>query len=69
MQALTVTPGKQDSLQLRELPDPPKEEGSVQVEAVAVGLCGTDREIVAGAYGQPPEVNPSWCWVMRTSAA
>jgi len=54
MQALTVTPGMQDSLQLRELPDPLQEEGSVLVEAVAVGLCGTDREIVAGAYGQPP---------------
>ena len=54
MQALTVTPGMQDSLQLRELPDPLQEEGPVLVEAVAVGLCGTDREIVAGAYGQPP---------------
>ena len=54
MQALIVTPGMQDSLQLREVPDPLQEEGSVLVEAVAVGLCGTDREIVAGAYGQPP---------------
>ena len=54
MQALTVTPGMQDSLQLREVTDPLQEEGSVLVEAVAVGLCGTDREIVAGAYGQPP---------------
>ena len=24
------------------------------VEALAVGLCGTDREIVAGEYGQAP---------------
>jgi threonine dehydrogenase-like Zn-dependent dehydrogenase len=54
MQALTVTPGRQDSLQLRELPDPLQEDGPVLVEAVAVGLCGTDREIVAGAYGQTP---------------
>ncbi|MHB8187046.1 MAG: alcohol dehydrogenase catalytic domain-containing protein [Dermatophilaceae bacterium] len=54
MQALTLTPGMKDSLQLREIPDPPPGEGPVLVEAVAVGLCGTDREIVAGAYGQAP---------------
>lgn len=55
MQALTVTPGKKESLQLREIPEPPGEEGGVLVEAVAVGLCGTDREIVDGAYGEAPE--------------
>lgn len=54
MQALTVTPGTKDSLQLREVPDPPPGEGSVLVESLAVGLCGTDREIVAGEYGQAP---------------
>jgi threonine dehydrogenase-like Zn-dependent dehydrogenase len=55
MQALTVTPGTKDSLQLREVPDPPPGEGSVLVESLAVGLCGTDREIVAGEYGQYTE--------------
>ena len=54
MQALTVTPGTKDSLQLREVPDPQPGEGSVLVESLAVGLCGTDREIVAGEYGQAP---------------
>jgi threonine dehydrogenase-like Zn-dependent dehydrogenase len=54
MQALTLTPGMKDSLQLREVPDPPQGEGSILVEAMAVGLCGTDREIVAGEYGQAP---------------
>ncbi|NMM22406.1 MAG: glucose 1-dehydrogenase [Phycicoccus sp.] len=54
MQALTVTPGTKDSLQLREVPEPPAGEGSVLVESLAVGLCGTDREIVAGEYGQAP---------------
>jgi len=36
-----------------DVPDPVQEEGPVLVEAVG-GLCGTDREIVAGAYGQAP---------------
>jgi glucose 1-dehydrogenase len=54
MKALTVTPGLKDSLRLREVPEPPPGEGSVLVDAVAVGLCGTDVEIVAGEYGQAP---------------
>jgi glucose 1-dehydrogenase len=54
LQALTITPGLKDSLQLREIPDPAPGEGSILVEAVAVGLCGTDLEIVAAEYGQAP---------------
>ena len=55
MQALTVTPGEKDSLQLRDVPEPSGREGDVLVEAMAVGLCGTDKEIVDGEYGQGPE--------------
>jgi threonine dehydrogenase-like Zn-dependent dehydrogenase len=54
MKALTVTPGTRDSLQLRQIEDTPAGDGSVLVEAVAVGLCGTDAEIVAALYGQAP---------------
>ena len=57
MQALTVTPGTKDSLALREIPEPEPDQGSVLVEALAVGLCGTDAEITAGHYGQPPPGN------------
>ena len=56
MRALVVTPGKKDSLELVEVAEPSAAEGSVLVETLAVGLCGTDIEIVSGAYGQaPPE--------------
>ncbi len=55
MQALTIVPGKKDSLELRQLPDPDPAEGSVLVDALAVGLCGTDVEIVDAQYGQAPE--------------
>ena len=54
MRALTVKPGVKDSLALIEMPEPPPEQGPVLVEGLAVGLCGTDAEIVSGAYGQAP---------------
>jgi threonine dehydrogenase-like Zn-dependent dehydrogenase len=54
VRALTVRPGVADSLALVELPEPPPEEGVVLVDGVAVGLCGTDVEIVSGRYGEPP---------------
>jgi len=55
MRAIAVTPGKKDSLELIEdAPEPPAEEGPVLVEALAVGVCGTDREIIAADYGEAP---------------
>jgi len=54
MHALTVTPGKKDSLELRDIPEPPADDGDVLVEALAVGLCGTDTEIIAAEYGEAP---------------
>lgn len=54
MRALTITPGVKDSLQLRDIPDPASGEGSVLVETLAVGLCGTDTEIVGAEYGEAP---------------
>ncbi|HUS64668.1 MAG TPA: glucose 1-dehydrogenase [Kofleriaceae bacterium] len=49
-----VTPGEAGSAALEEVPEPSPAEGSVLVEAVAVGVCGTDHEILAGAYGVAP---------------
>lgn len=54
MRALAVTPGIKDSLTLIELPEPTPDQGAVLVEGLAIGLCGTDVEIVSGAYGQAP---------------
>ncbi len=55
MRALTVTPGTKDSLRLVEdFPEPAEREGGLLVEAVAVGVCGTDREIIAADYGEAP---------------
>lgn len=51
MRALTVQPGKPNSVQLDEVPAPPESDGAVLVRALALGICGTDREIVGGGYG------------------
>lgn len=54
MRALTVQPGVKDSLQLEEFRIPAAERGSVLLRAVALGVCGTDREIIAAKYGVAP---------------
>jgi threonine dehydrogenase-like Zn-dependent dehydrogenase len=54
MKAITVEPKKPETARYEDFPEPDVQEGSVLVEAVAVGVCGTDVEIVEGKYGWPP---------------
>ena len=54
MRAVTVVPGTAGSLRVEEVPEPDPGLGSVLVEALAVGICGTDAEIAEGGYGWPP---------------
>lgn len=54
MRALVVSPGTPDSARLEEVPEPPLKDGSVLVETLAIGVCGTDFEIVKGTYGWAP---------------
>jgi threonine dehydrogenase-like Zn-dependent dehydrogenase len=51
MKAITVEPKTSNSARLEEVPEPNVSEGSVLVESIAVGVCGTDVEIVEGKYG------------------
>jgi glucose 1-dehydrogenase len=37
------------------VPEPSAEQGDVLVEGLALGICGTDVEIVNGKYGTPPD--------------
>src|SRR3981189_450423 len=55
MKAITVEPKKPGTAQLEDILEPNARDGSVLVEAVAVGVCGTDVEIVEGKYGWAPE--------------
>ena len=54
MRALTVQPGVAGSLAVTEVPDPEPGDGELLVEGIAVGVCGTDREITSGDYGWAP---------------
>ena len=54
MKAITVEPKKVGSARLEDVPEPDIRNGSVLVEAIAVGVCGTDIEISEGKYGWPP---------------
>ncbi len=54
MQALTVEPRAAGSLKIVELPDPEPAESELLVQGLAIGVCGTDKEIVDGEYGWAP---------------
>lgn len=54
MRAITVLPGQPRSARLDDMPEPPLSDGAVLVRTLALGVCGTDAEIVSGAYGWAP---------------
>jgi glucose 1-dehydrogenase len=54
MKALTIVPGKPNSASVQEVPEPPLSDGSVLVRALALGICGTDFELISADYGWPP---------------
>ena len=49
MKAVTVQPGVAGSVRFEDVPEPDESTGSILVEAVAVGICGTDVEIASGS--------------------
>src|SRR5437588_3559342 len=54
MKALTIVPGKANSASVQDVPEPPLSDGSVLVRALALGICGTDFELISAEYGWPP---------------
>lgn len=54
MKALTIRPGVPGSVEWTNASEPRPADGDLLVDALAVGICGTDREIVEGKYGQAP---------------
>jgi glucose 1-dehydrogenase len=51
---MTVIPGRPDSAELTERPEPEPKDGELLVEPLYLGVCGTDREILDGDHGEPP---------------
>jgi glucose 1-dehydrogenase len=54
MKAIAVEPKASGTAKWEEVQDPDIRQGSVFVESIAVGVCGTDVEIIEGKYGWPP---------------
>jgi threonine dehydrogenase-like Zn-dependent dehydrogenase len=54
VKAVTVEPGKPGTARFEDVPEPDLRDGSVLLEAIAVGVCGTDVEIAEGKYGWAP---------------
>jgi threonine dehydrogenase-like Zn-dependent dehydrogenase len=54
LRAITVRPPNPNSIELCDVPEPAASEGALLVEAIALGVCGTDREIIEGDYGEAP---------------
>jgi threonine dehydrogenase-like Zn-dependent dehydrogenase len=54
MRAISIIPKQANTARLVDVAEPQAAEGSVLVQTVAVGICGTDRELLAGDYGEAP---------------
>jgi threonine dehydrogenase-like Zn-dependent dehydrogenase len=54
MRALTIEPGRAGSLEVSDVPEPEADSAELLVQGLAIGVCGTDKEIVAGNYGFAP---------------
>jgi threonine dehydrogenase-like Zn-dependent dehydrogenase len=54
VKALTVQPLTSGSARLDDVEEPPQSDGPVLVETLAIGVCGTDIDIVSGSYGWAP---------------
>ena len=54
MRAVTLAPGQARSLEVQDIDEPQRDQGSVLVRALALGVCGTDRELIDGIYGEAP---------------
>lgn len=55
MRALVAAPARPGSAGLRDVPEPPEDDGLLLVDGLLLGVCGTDREIEAGSFGSAPE--------------
>jgi threonine dehydrogenase-like Zn-dependent dehydrogenase len=68
MKAITVKPKQANSALLAEVDEPPALAESVLVQTLAMGVCGTDAEILRGEYGWPPP-NRDWMILGHESLA
>jgi threonine dehydrogenase-like Zn-dependent dehydrogenase len=53
--ALTIRPGEAGSTSTEQVADPRPNTGEVLLRTLRVGVCGTDREIHEGLFGEAPD--------------
>jgi threonine dehydrogenase-like Zn-dependent dehydrogenase len=49
-----VTPKVKDSLRVADVPVPVPSKNEALLRVIRIGICGTDRDIIAGFYGEAP---------------
>jgi threonine dehydrogenase-like Zn-dependent dehydrogenase len=54
MRAITVRPGTANSARLDDVAEPPLSDGALLIKTRALGICGTDHEILAALHGAAP---------------
>ena len=50
---MTVAPGRPSTAAVEDLTEPARRDGELLVRGRLIGVCGTDREIADGVYGEP----------------
>lgn len=55
MQALSIAPGVAGSARIADVAEPPLSDGPILAQMIAMGVCGTDIELVDGRYGTAPD--------------
>jgi threonine dehydrogenase-like Zn-dependent dehydrogenase len=54
VKAIVVTPKTPNSIRMQEIPIPTPGKRQVLLKVLRVGICGTDRDIISGFYGEAP---------------
>jgi len=54
VKAIGVVPGRPETAGVFDVPAPAEADGSLLVQGLTVGVCGTDAEIVHDGYGEVP---------------
>ena len=54
MRALTIRPGEAGTANVTDVEAPETGAGDVLIRTLEVGVCATDRELIAGAFGAAP---------------
>jgi threonine dehydrogenase-like Zn-dependent dehydrogenase len=55
VRSVAIRPGQPNTLHLTDISLRTPGEGEVEITVIRVGVCGTDRELIRGEIGSPPE--------------